>query len=59
MNGIADFVLLLAILLAAGMVIVKKVKKIRKRGFGCDCGCGSCPSGGCAKGETKDKGDFS
>lgn len=47
MTGTADIVLLAIIVAAAAAVIVRKVRKVKRKGFGCDCGCGSCNASGC------------
>lgn len=43
----ADGIILLALAFAAAGILFFKIRKIRKKGFGCSCGCDGCGAAGC------------
>lgn len=49
MNGMADWILTAGILAAAGLIVIRKINRIRKKGSGCGCDCRMCGTD-CASG---------
>lgn len=37
-----DLIIIGFLVILAGSIIYFKIQKIKKKGLGCDCGCGSC-----------------
>lgn len=43
-----NIILIGILIMITGTILYFKIQKIKKKGFGCDCGCGTCNRADCS-----------